>query len=109
MLPKYYQILRVPYVQMKKKIYVFCYIQITETSQVVNQWFGRTVIYSDQRFAYEEAQYIIETKDDTIQKKFRWNFISSFSRNCCCNLKMDELAKILRKQEWLMEQLLLIK
>jgi exoribonuclease R len=30
--------------------------------EVVNQWFGRTVIYSDQRFAYEEAQYIIETK-----------------------------------------------
>jgi ribonuclease R len=55
----------------EEKIYVFCYIQITETSQVVNQWFGRTVIYSDQRFAYEEAQYIIETKDDTIQKKFR--------------------------------------
>jgi ribonuclease R len=26
--------------------------EITETSQVVNQWF---VIYSDQRFAYEEA------------------------------------------------------
>jgi ribonuclease R len=31
--------------------------------QVINEWFGRTVIYSDQRFAYE-AQYIIETKDD---------------------------------------------
>jgi ribonuclease R len=33
---------------------------------VVNQWF---VIYSDQRFAYEEAQYIIETKDDTIPEE----------------------------------------
>ena len=32
----------------------------------MNQWFGRTVIFSDQRFAYEEAQYIIETKDNTI-------------------------------------------
>jgi ribonuclease R/exosome complex exonuclease DIS3/RRP44 len=25
------------------------------------EWFGRTVIHSDQRFAYEEAQHIIET------------------------------------------------
>ena len=30
--------------------------EITEKCEVVNQWFGRTVIYSDQRFAYEEAQ-----------------------------------------------------
>jgi ribonuclease R len=37
--------------------------------QVINEWFGRTVIYSDQRFAYEEAQYIIETKDDTIPEE----------------------------------------
>ena len=35
-------------------------------AEVINQWFGRTVIYSDQRFAYEEAQEIIETKADTI-------------------------------------------
>jgi ribonuclease R len=62
--------LRVPRPNEEK--YTFSAIfEITETSQVVNQWFGRTVIYSDQRFAYEEAQYIIETKDDTIQKKFR--------------------------------------
>ena len=40
--------------------------EVSPTAQVINQWFGRTVIYSDQRFAYEEAQYIIETKDNTI-------------------------------------------
>jgi ribonuclease R len=34
---------------------------------VVDQWFGRTVIYSDQRFAYEE--YIIETKDNTMPEE----------------------------------------
>jgi ribonuclease R len=54
--------------------------------------------YSDQRFAYEEAQYIIETKD-VIRRNFDyWKFLSSFSRNCCCNVKMDELAKILEKK-----------
>ena len=74
--------------------------EITETSQVVNQWFGRTVIYSDQRFAYEEAQYIIETKDDTIPEEIS---ITGTSYQVsveivAATLKMDELAKILRKQ-----------
>src|SRR4029079_11723627 len=43
--------------------------EIDQKAQVINQWFGRTVIYSDQRFAYDEAQYIIETKDDTIPQE----------------------------------------
>ena len=29
-------------------------------AEIKNQWFGRTVTYSDARFAYEEAQAIIE-------------------------------------------------
>ena len=74
--------------------------EITETSQVVNQWFGRTVIYSDQRFAYEEAQYIIETKDDTIPAEISITGTSYqvSSAIVAATLKMDELAKILRKQ-----------
>ena len=40
--------------------------ELTPKAEVVNQWFGRTVIYSDQRFAYEEAQSIIETQSDLI-------------------------------------------
>jgi ribonuclease R len=55
------------FIASKWKIYFFGYFEITDKCEVVNQWFGRTVIYSDQRFAYEEAQYI-ETKDNTIQK-----------------------------------------
>ncbi len=74
--------------------------EITETSQVVNQWFGRTVIYSDQRFAYEEAQYIIETKDDTIPVEISITGTSHqvSAEIVAATLKMDELAKILRKQ-----------
>ena len=74
--------------------------EITETSQVVNQWFGRTVIYSDQRFAYEEAQYIIETKDDTIPLEISITGTSYqvSAEIVAATLKMDELAKILRKQ-----------
>ena len=34
---------------------------IGEDAEVESEWFGRTVIYSDRRFAYEEAQQVIET------------------------------------------------
>lgn len=36
--------------------------EINEKAEVVNEWFGKTIIYSDKRFAYEDAQEIIEGK-----------------------------------------------
>ena len=74
--------------------------EITETSQVVNQWFGRTVIYSDQRFSYEEAQYIIETKDDVIPEEISitGSTYQVSEAIVAATLKMDELAKIFRKR-----------
>ena len=30
--------------------------EMNEKAEVVKEWFGRTVIHSDRRFAYEEAQ-----------------------------------------------------
>ena len=74
--------------------------EITEKSQVVNQWFGRTVIFSDQRFSYEEAQYIIETKDDVIPEEISITG-SSYQVSAAivaATLKLDELAKIFRKK-----------
>ena len=74
--------------------------EITEKCQVVNQWFGRTVIFSDQRFAYEEAQYIIETKDDTIPEEISITG-SSYQVSpeiVSATLKLDELAKIFRRK-----------
>ncbi|SHI68211.1 RNAse R [Mesonia phycicola] len=40
--------------------------EINKKAEVVKEWFGRTVTYSDARFAYEEAQHIIETKKGEI-------------------------------------------
>lgn len=37
---------------------------MNENAEVLEQWFGRTVIHSDHRFSYEEAQEIIEGKED---------------------------------------------
>ncbi len=34
--------------------------EIDNDAQVLNKWFGRTVIHSNRRFAYEEAQAILE-------------------------------------------------
>ncbi|WP_456313698.1 ribonuclease R [Pseudomonas shirazensis] len=74
--------------------------EVSENAQVINQWFGRTVIYSDQRFAYEEAQYIIETKDSTIPVDISITgesyTVSDEIKNA--TLKLDELAKILRQK-----------
>ena len=74
--------------------------EVSPTAQVINQWFGRTVIYSDQRFAYEEAQYIIETKDNTIPVDVSITGESYVVSDEIteATLKLDELAKILRKK-----------
>ncbi|CAM2875068.1 ribonuclease R [Flavobacterium frigoris] len=74
--------------------------EITDKCEVVDQWFGRTVIYSDQRFAYEEAQYIIETKDNTIPEEISITGSSYVVSDeiVAATLKMDELAKIFRRK-----------
>lgn len=74
--------------------------EMTPNATVVSQWFGRTVIYSDFRFAYEEAQQIIETKKATIPAEIsltgeQYEAPADIVK---ATLKLDELAKILRKQ-----------
>ena len=36
---------------------------LNDNSEIVDEWFGRTAIHSDRRFAYEEAQAVIEQGD----------------------------------------------
>lgn len=38
-------------------------LEMNENADIVNRWFGRTVICSDRRFTYEEAQERIEKKE----------------------------------------------
>ena len=72
--------------------------QINNKAEIKNQWFGRTVTYSDARYAYEEAQAVIESKTNTIPadvsltgKAYQTN-----QKLADAILKMDELAKIMR-------------
>jgi ribonuclease R len=49
-----------------------CYsaiFQLDDQAQIHHQWFGRTVIHSDKRFAYEDAQQIIETGEGELKEE----------------------------------------
>jgi ribonuclease R len=56
--------------------------EMTLEGEVINEWFGKTVIHSDRRFTYEEAQEIIEGKEGDFREDI---------------LILDKIAKILRK------------
>jgi ribonuclease R/exosome complex exonuclease DIS3/RRP44 len=74
--------------------------EMDNSCKVHNEWYGRTIIHSDQRFAYEEAQHIIETGKGDIPGEI------SLSRKLTqapqpivdATLKLDELAKKMRSQ-----------
>ncbi len=74
--------------------------QINDKAEVKNQWFGRTVTYSDARFAYEEAQSIIESGSNNIPKEVSLTGKAYQTKPEISQavLKLDELAKIMRKK-----------
>jgi ribonuclease R len=74
--------------------------QLNNKAEVLDAWFGRTVTYSDQRFSYEEAQNIIETKSDVIPAEISLTGSDYIVPKPIveATLKMDELAKILRRK-----------
>lgn len=57
--------------------------EIDKNGEVQNEWFGKTIIYSDKRFAYEDAQEIIE--GNVVDKTYSPII-----------LEMDRVAKIIR-------------
>ena len=58
---------------------------LNENLDIVSEWFGRTVIHSDRRFAYEEAQAIIEGAEGDFKSEI---------------LTLNRLAQELRKQRF---------
>lgn len=76
--------------------------KIDHNGHVLEEWFGRTVINSDMRFTYEQAQHIIENdKSKTID-----TVLSGFNLvedkvlvNSLCNsiITLDKIAKKMRK------------
>ena len=74
--------------------------ELNDKAEIKSQWFGRTVTYSDARFAYEEAQSIIETKSNTIPKEvsLTGKAYNTDQAIADATLKLNELAKIMRRQ-----------
>ena len=74
--------------------------KINNKAEVKEQWFGRTVTYSDARFAYEEAQAIIESKTNNIPQEvsLTGELYQTSPEITQAVLKLNELAKIMRKR-----------
>ena len=72
--------------------------EMDKNAKVINQWFGRTVTYSDARFAYEEAQHIIENKNGDIPEEVSIQDKAYSTTNDIVEavLTLDKLAKIMR-------------
>lgn len=58
---------------------------LNENLEIVEEWFGRTVIHSDRRFAYEEAQAVIESGEGDFKEEI---------------LTLNRLAQTLRKERF---------
>lgn len=53
--------------------------------KIKSRWFGKTLIHSDRRFAYEEAQEVLEAKEGDFAKELE---------------KLNKLAHVLRKEKF---------
>ena len=59
--------------------------ELDDDANVVEQWFGRTIIHSDTRFSYEDAQEVLENKSGKHSEEL---------------LKLNELAYKLRERKF---------
>ena len=84
----------------EEKLCFSAVFDLNKKAEVVDQWFGKTVIYSQLRLAYEEAQHIIETGDVTIPKDISiTNAPRNIGKEGLEAIKtMDVLAKQMRQR-----------
>ncbi len=69
----------------EEKLCFSAVFELDDDANLKSSWFGRTVIYSDRRFTYEEAQEIIETGKGEFSKEV---------------LHLDKLAKKMRAERF---------
>ena len=74
--------------------------ELNNKAELLNQWFGRTVTYSDARFAYEEAQAIIESNSMSIPEEVSLTGKAYKTNQPIADavIKLNQLAKIMRKK-----------
>jgi len=73
---------------------------LDQNAQVQKQWFGRTLTHSDARFAYEEAQHVIETESGDIPAEISLSETAYQIQQPIVDaiLQLDQLAKKIRKK-----------
>ena len=69
----------------EEKLCFSAVFELDADANVLTQWFGRTVINSDHRFAYEDAQQVIETKEGPLADEL---------------MTLNDLAQKLRKKRF---------
>lgn len=69
----------------EEKLCFSAVFEIDDDLDIHNEWFGRTVILSDHRFTYEDAQLIIETGEGKFKDEV---------------LKLNELAQKMRRRRF---------
>ena len=69
----------------EEKLCFSAVFELDDNANVKNEWFGRTVIYSDYRFDYAEAQMVIETGDGAMKDEV---------------LQLHRLAQILKDRRY---------
>ncbi|HBY02803.1 MAG TPA: ribonuclease R, partial [Rikenellaceae bacterium] len=69
----------------EEKLCFSAVFELNEKAKIITRWFGRTIIESDYRFDYEEAQNTIETKEGPLKNEI---------------LKLHQLASSLRNERF---------
>ncbi len=69
----------------EEKLCFSAVFELDSNARLVNEWFGRTIINSQRRFSYEEAQAVIETGEGDMKEEI---------------LELNRLARILRKERF---------
>ena len=59
--------------------------RMNDQGEVLDEWFGRTIIHSNRRFSYEEAQLVIETGEGDMKEEI---------------LKLYDISKILKENRF---------
>ena len=85
----------------KEEKYTFSAVfQMNNKSEVLNEWYGKTVIKSDKRFSYEEVNHILQKQTKTIEKEIslkKENYMISEDLYEAIII-FNNLAKMLRKE-----------
>ncbi len=108
-----------------------CYSAVFEmdkNTNIISQWFGKTVIHSIRRFTYEEAQEVIETGEGDLKEEIKifWDLASQLRKQRFDNgalkvessevkFKLDNKGvpyevyfKVTKEANWLIEEFMLL-